>query len=187
VDGNILVNDAITGKISLEGDTWNNPHYLTLRGSEATNASQIIIPKGDTAEPFKIISPEAEIQFRVKGVFNLIVRQHEVRIGDPWDTTAVSLKVNGNKVWAHEVEVNLTDWSDEVFDKNYKLMPLHQLESYIETNKHLPDIPTEEEVLKNGIKLGEMNALLLKKVEELTLYVIELKKEVEDLKGNGDN
>ncbi len=60
-------------------------------------------------------------------------------------------------------------------------MPLHQLERYIITNKHLPDIPTEKEVLKNGIELGEMNALLLKKVEELTLYVIEQQKRIEKL------
>ncbi len=55
------------------------------------------------------------------------------------------MKVNG-KIWSHEVEVKLTDWWDEVLSENYKLMPLNRLESYINTNKHLPDIPTEKEV-----------------------------------------
>lgn len=93
----------------------------------------------------------------------------------------MELKVSG-KIWAHEVEVKLDDWWDEVFDEEYILMPLVQLEKFIKTNNHLPDMPTEETVLKNGIELGEMNALLLKKVEELTLYVIELKKELDEVK-----
>ena len=90
------------------------------------------------------------------------------------------MKVNG-KIWSHEVEVKLTDWWDEVFYKNYRLMPLNDLENFVKTNKHLPDIPTEKEVLDNGIDLGKMNALLLKKVEELTLYVIEQQKRIEAL------
>jgi hypothetical protein len=61
-------------------------------------------------------------------------------------------------------------------------MPLPQLERFIREYNHLPDMPSEETVLKDGIELGEMNALLLKKVEELTLYVIELKKELDDMK-----
>lgn len=61
-------------------------------------------------------------------------------------------------------------------------MPLNQLEKYIQTNKHLPDIQSTEEVMKEGLDLGKMNGLLLKKVEELTLYTIQLQKEVEALK-----
>ena len=61
-------------------------------------------------------------------------------------------------------------------------MPLSELESYVEANKHLPEIPSEQEVIENGINIGEMNALLLKKIEELTLYVIDLKKENEVIK-----
>jgi len=91
------------------------------------------------------------------------------------------------KIWSHEVEVQMTEWWDEVFDESYKLMPLNQLESYIENNNHLPDIPKEKDVLENGIELGEMNTLLLKKIEELTLYVIELKKENEFIKRKCSN
>jgi hypothetical protein len=58
-------------------------------------------------------------------------------------------------------------------------MPLTDLGKYIQTNKHLPDMPTTEDVLKNGVDLGKMNGLLLKKVEELTLYIIEIRKELE--------
>lgn len=89
---------------------------------------------------------------------------------------------NGNatfngKVTAKEIEVKPNVWSDYVFSREYDLMPINTLEGYIKVNKHLPEIPTESEVLKNGINVGEINVLLLKKIEELTLYVIQLNKE----------
>jgi hypothetical protein len=60
-------------------------------------------------------------------------------------------------------------------------MPLKELEQYIKQNKHLPDVPTQDEISKNGIDVYEMNAVLLKKVEELTLYVIELEKRIDEM------
>lgn len=73
------------------------------------------------------------------------------------------------------------NWADYVFDKNYKLRDLKELEAYIQTNKHLPNIPSAEEVVKNGIDLAEMNAKLLEKVEELSLYIIKQNKEIEQI------
>jgi len=102
-----------------------------------------------------------------------------VGIGTPAPQS--KLAVNG-KIAAKEIKVTLSGWSDFVFADNYKLMPLDKLESHIKATKSLPGIPTEKEVLENGIELGEMQAKLLEKVEELTLYVIELKKENEELK-----
>jgi len=64
---------------------------------------------------------------------------------------------------------------------NYNLMPLKELEQYIKQNKHLPDVPNQDEISKNGIDVYEMNAVLLKKVEELTLYVIELEKRIDEM------
>jgi len=65
---------------------------------------------------------------------------------------------------------------------SYNLMPLKELEQYILQNKHLPDVPTQDEISKNGIDVYEMNAVLLKKVEELILYVIELEKRIDEMK-----
>jgi len=65
---------------------------------------------------------------------------------------------------------------DYVFEKDYNLMSLQEIEEYVLVNKHLPDVPTGKEINKNGINLGDMSLILLKKIEELTLYVIELKK-----------
>lgn len=91
------------------------------------------------------------------------------------------LAVNG-KITAKEVEVTLTGFPDFVFQDDFKLLPLAEVEQFIKTHKHLPDVPDEKTVIENGLNLGEMDALLLQKVEELTLYVIELQKEIDSLK-----
>ncbi|MFW5673715.1 MAG: hypothetical protein ACOCG3_03895, partial [Rikenellaceae bacterium MAG02] len=64
---------------------------------------------------------------------------------------------------------------------NYNIMPLKELEQYIKQNKHLPDVPTQDEISKDGMDVYEMNTILLKKVEELTLYVIELEKRIDEM------
>ncbi|MEQ9404094.1 MAG: hypothetical protein RIM99_10935 [Cyclobacteriaceae bacterium] len=84
-------------------------------------------------------------------------------------------KVNGT-IRSKEVKVEAAPWPDYVFDDNYTLPSLEQIEKFIQSEGHLPDIPTADEVNENGIALGEMNALLLKKIEELTLYQIEMMK-----------
>ncbi len=82
-----------------------------------------------------------------------------------------------------EVKVEITSgWADFVFHPTYQLRTLNEVEQFIKANNHLPEIPTAAEVKENGIGLGEMNTKLLQKVEELTLYMIEMKKENEELK-----
>lgn len=106
-----------------------------------------------------------------------------VRIGAGNMIPTKALEVNGT-IRSKEVIVEVANWSDFVFDNNYNLMSLKDTESYIKQNGHLPNIPSAAEVEKEGIQLGEMNALLLQKVEELTLYVIELQKQIDELKGD---
>ncbi len=98
------------------------------------------------------------------------------------------LAVNG-KIHAKEVKVDLTGWPDYVFENSYNLPSLQEVENHIVEEGHLPNIPSASEVEKNGIQLGEMNAKLLQKIEELTLYMIaqdkktkQLQKEIELLK-----
>ncbi len=79
-------------------------------------------------------------------------------------------------------KVTLTGWPDYVFDKSYNLMPLSETEQYIQANRHLPNVPSAAEVEADGMSVGEMNKVLLQKVEELTLYVIELHKQIDELK-----
>jgi hypothetical protein len=88
------------------------------------------------------------------------------------------LTVSG-QVHAQEVKVTVNaPGPDYVFEKDYSLPSLDQIKTYIEENKHLPEVPSAKEMEKNGVQLGEMNMLLLKKIEELTLYVLEQQKEI---------
>jgi len=87
------------------------------------------------------------------------------------------LTVNGT-IHSKEVKVDLSvPAPDYVFENDYKLPSLEEVKNYIDQNKHLPEVPSAKEMETNGVQLGEMNMLLLKKMEEITLYMIELKNE----------
>ena len=88
----------------------------------------------------------------------------------------------GGSIGAQEIKVEVGGWSDFVFEENYNLPTLQEVEKHIREKGHLKDIPSAKDVEENGIYLGEMNAKLLQKIEELMLYTIQLKKEVENLK-----
>ncbi|UTN03048.1 hypothetical protein L0669_17120 [Flavobacterium bizetiae] len=90
------------------------------------------------------------------------------------------LDVNGT-IHSKEVRVDMLGWSDFVFKKEYNLPTLEDVEKHINEKGHLENIPNEEEVLKNGINLGEMNAKLLQKIEEMTLYMIDIKNKQSEL------
>jgi len=91
------------------------------------------------------------------------------------------LTVSGEIV-SQAVYVRLADWPDYVFRPTYQLPKLSEIESFYKQNQHLPEIPTEKEISEKGADLGEMNKLLLKKVEELTLYLVEQQKQIDALK-----
>jgi len=92
-------------------------------------------------------------------------------------TPSEKLSVNGN-VSAKKMIVTQTGWSDYVFNDGYKLRSLSSLETYLKKNKHLPEVPSAKEVEEKGLSVGDNQALLLKKIEELTLYMIEVNKKV---------
>jgi hypothetical protein len=104
-----------------------------------------------------------------------------VGIGTSTTGTSYKLVVEG-KIGAREVVVTQYAWADHVFKDDYNLKPLDKVEEYIKTHKHLEGIPTRAEVKKNGVPVGEMQAKLLQKVEELTLYTIAMKKENDELR-----
>ena len=94
------------------------------------------------------------------------------------------LTVKG-KIHAEEVKVDLVvPAPDYVFDNDYPLIPLSEIQNYIKENKHLPEVPSAKEMEKKGINLSEMNILLLKKVEELTLHLIKQEERIEILENN---
>ena len=111
----------------------------------------------------------------------LIITNESGNVGIGITNPKNKLDVNGT-IHSKEVKVDMTGWSDFVFKKEYNLPTLAEVENHIKAKGHLENIPSEEEVLKNGINLGEMNAKLLQKIEELTLYSIQQSKEIEALK-----
>jgi hypothetical protein len=104
-----------------------------------------------------------------------------VGIGTTAPPADYKLAVNGNVI-ANKVVVKQHPWADFVFKPDYKLPPLSMVEQHIKEKGHLPDIPSEKEVAEKGIDLGSMDSKLLQKVEELTLYVIDQQKQIEELK-----
>ena len=105
-------------------------------------------------------------------------------VGIGTTTPKYELSVNGTIVAKSAVLVeNLPgEWPDYVFKKDYSLMPLGEVEKFIESNHHLPGVPSQEEIKKEGLNLGEMEMIMMKKIEELTLHMIQMQKENAALK-----
>lgn len=91
-----------------------------------------------------------------------------------------SLSVKGS-IRAQEIRVTTLNWADYVFSKNYRLRTLSEVESFINTYKHLPGIPSAESLQADGVDVSKMQALMMEKIEELTLYLIEANKKIEAL------
>jgi Rad3-related DNA helicase len=91
------------------------------------------------------------------------------------------LAVNGS-VGCRLLVVTLDEWADHVLSESYKLAAIDDLRKYIQANRRLPGMPSAQEVTEKGVNVGEMQAKLLEKVEELTLYMIQLKNENDQLK-----
>ena len=112
------------------------------------------------------------------GATMTIANNNNVGIGTT--NPAHKLSVNGT-IQSKEVIVE-TGWADYVFDENYKLPSLGEVEKFIQQNNHLPNMPSAKEVEEKGLHLGDTQRRMMEKIEELTLYVIELQKEIEKLK-----
>jgi len=122
----------------------------------------------------------AVIHFReANGVDQLTIQTGgKVGIGTANPDQLLSVK---GIIHSQEVLIDLTGWSDYVFNKDYKLPSLNEVQSYIKKNHHLPEVPSADEMEESGLKVGEMNKLLMKKVEKLTLYLIEQNKRIDQL------
>lgn len=171
-----VVGDAI----SIE-DSICNMYFIPKSSNYQNNTSSIIAkdrPLSFTTDIYRDIyfstyydNNGLDIKMTVKGNGN---------VGIGTTNPQSKLSVNGI-ITAKEIKVTVDGWSDFVLKKNYKLKTIEEVESFIKKNNHLPDVPSEKEVLNNGIEIGKMNAKLLQKIEELTIYMIEVNKKVKKL------
>ncbi len=114
---------------------------------------------------------------------SLTITQNGVGINTETPDSDAELTVAG-KISARDITIksNAGTGADFVFEKDYALPSLEQVEQYVQENKHLPGIPSAQEMQENGVQVSEMQTKLLQKIEELTLYVIDLKKENQEMK-----
>jgi hypothetical protein len=158
----------------------------------------ILAKRSDSIHPaLRIATSNQESIFLVNGNGNIgIGIQHpkemlhvsgNVMIGKQWNNapectyTENRLTVDGSII-AKELLITTDYWADEVFEDSYQLMTLHELEEFIKKNKHLPEMPTEKEIIDKGLHVSHTTIALLKKIEELTLHIIDLKKDFEKMK-----
>ncbi len=145
------------------------------------------VSPGGAAHKFTVYSPLTDSTVNIATFDNgdsslvTISKDGKVLIGTTNLSQAGSniLAVNGGAIFTKATVKLNTNWPDFVFEEKYGLLPIAQLEEYIKVNKHLPNVPAASQVTKDGIDLGGNQALLLQKIEELTLYIIEQNKKIE--------
>ncbi|MEM6830547.1 MAG: hypothetical protein AAF551_08510 [Bacteroidota bacterium] len=203
VNGNMaLSGDIIGSTFQLDLSAGTNPKRITSNqlGGASTMELQTfnddieelqtrILLRGGGSSDIEFYDETSELFVKFDG--------ESKRVGIGTSSPSEKLEVNGNikadgnieadninasRIAAAQVQVALGSFPDYVFADDYNMMPLNELEAYIDANKHLPEMPSEAEVLKNGIELGRLNTLLVEKIEELTLHMISLNKEIELLK-----
>lgn len=132
---------------------------------------------GNNTEAVAVLNANANYPI----LFNRTMKANAIystdKIGIGIENPTERLEVNG-KIRAKEIKIEAENWPDYVFEKNYQLPSLSDVENYIKEKNHLPNIPSAAEVEEKGVNVGEMQETLLKKVEELTLYLIEQDKRI---------
>jgi hypothetical protein len=172
-DGNLVIKSTYGSTIfSPISGTVTNPSKDILFNPPSNGFQLLTFPGG-----VGINVDSATAKFHVNG---------NVMIGSGAPANGYKLSVDG-KIIAEEIKVQLnSSWPDYVFDKKYPLASLHSLDKYIQTYKHLPNIPAAHIMEKEGIALGDMQTRMMEKIEELTLYIIDLQKQLDELKSKKD-
>lgn len=139
---------------------------------------------GNTANSNDVLGTNNNVNLNIvtDGQSRIVVKGSDGNVGIGTDkTTGYKLSVEG-KMRAREVVINLDTWADYVFHDSFVLMPIATLDSFINAENHLPGIPSEKEVIENGLSVSEMQVSMMQKIEELTLYIIQLQKQINALK-----
>jgi hypothetical protein len=165
--GGTGINFYTANEAAFGGAIFPTDTSLVLWSNSASNNYLVLQPSwGNTG--IGTYTPNAK--FHLNGA--QLIGSNSARIA-----TGYSLSVNGKAIATEFTALAYASWPDYVFEKNYELMSLENLATFIQNNKHLPNIPSAAQVEKEGIALGDMSKRLMEKVEELTLYILQLKQE----------
>lgn len=170
-------------------DLWNNASLTIAGGTDSTSNNINYLHNDTTFFQTKIDRYQTSQNFwgnyDINGFIGTglhVNNYSSVCIGNTKIVPGYRLSVWGDVVAPEYTTLPLANWPDYVFGPAYKLKPLAEVKAFIVENKHLPNIPSASEIEKSGIKLGDMSKKLMEKVEELTLYVIQLQEQINELK-----
>lgn len=188
------LNNNFTGKVAI-GNITSPEAKLHIKSDENEDASVFVEPSDKTNRKASLrlfdndhsISVDHTAAMTIRSSKSMDLRSSNItlsgKIGINTDnnTDNYALAVDGGIISTKVYIKEVNQWPDHVFAEGHELLDLHELKEYLSQNKHLPGIPSEEEVIKNGYDLHEMQYLLLEKIEELTQYILLLQEEINDL------
>ncbi|MBW8683893.1 hypothetical protein [Chitinophaga rhizophila] len=160
--------------------TYNNTGYAIPTGINRSRGTKLILHEAINASNSNVdlaIGAD-QVGGNIHGWFSLPTNT-TMNYWSFYGGTTMIAKLDGVGTFtSRRIKVTQNDWADFVFEDNYKLPSLNSIEKFIKINKHLPDVPSAQEVVDKGLDLGEMNKILLQKIEELTLHLINQEKEL---------
>ena len=165
-DRNLLISNTYP-YLQLKANAWSSPSYVQA-GVELSSVG--------VGDYLSFMNPAGKGFNFKRGPVNDMVIAPDGNVGIGITNPQEKLAVNG-KIRAREVKVEPNDnWPDYVFEEGYRPMSLEEISAFVKQHKHLPEVPSAKEVAQNGLELGEMNKILLKKIEELTIMLIDQNK-----------
>ncbi len=170
------------GKVTING---TSPHSLEIKTNNFNNACVAFYPQSDQSDLLYFDRAN-----NLRGVFRQYIENgHSVYTWDDRSGGSVTelMKLSSDGIlYAHEIKVKTGTFPDYVFDDTYKLLSVKEVEEFISKNGRLPNMPAADEVIENGMAVGEIEVKLVEKVEELTLYIIALEKKMNALQSEID-
>lgn len=175
----------LTSKLYVYADMIKNQNGIKVRHTSHGHYGIKVVESFDDEKAFAVSRAQNQTSdgnevFSIQGTGKTIIG---LKTQDSPGHTDAMLTVFGKMV-AKSCFITVDNWADYVFKKDYQLKSLYEVEKYYEANQHLPGVPSEKEVAAKGMDVGDMNRILLEKVEELTLYVVKLQKELDEVKAN---
>jgi hypothetical protein len=188
----IITNNQERIRVDANGNVGINntspDEKLTVSGNVRLNrAIEQFMESDGISELIRFRNSMSSTEGNPKGGFDFahfdgtsVMRITNDKVGIGTTNPQAKLAVNGD-IFSKKIKVTQTGWPDYVFHRDYSLLSLTQVEKFIEQHHHLPEVPSAAEIEKNGLDLGDNQTILLKKIEELTLYIIQQDKRIQEL------